>query len=1429
LATQREVIVKIKADYRAFQADMKAAARAAEQASEKIDKAGKKSSSSMGQMLLDAKQHEKSWDIAGGAMMGFGAAVVGMVGVSVAKYAAFDKAMSRVRAATHASTGDMNLLREAAISAGADTAFSAEEAAQGIEELAKAGVSTQQILAGGLSGALSLAAAGELAVGEAAEIAASALTQFKLSGDQIPHLADLLAAGAGKAQGSVQDMGAALNQSGLVAASTGLTIEETTGALAAFASAGLTGSDAGTSFKTMLQSLNPNSDKAAAIMEDLGISAYDAGGEFIGMSEYAGKLQGALKDMSAEQRNATLKTLFGSDAVRAANVLYEQGAEGIQKWEEQVNAAGYAAQTAAIMQDNLAGDIEKLGGAFDTVFIKSGSGVNDGIRGLVSGAENLVDAFGKIPGPVLSSVTGFAGIVGVTALAGGAFMTLVPKAIETWGAFRDLGTEGSKIPGTFGKVAKAAGIAAGAFVLLQAAVAIHNATAPKAKGVEEFIEDYNKLRASALDLDATFKNMEFGKSTAMAGEIDNLGSALGRLSPEFGNIRGHLQSFGATVLGAENGLPQLKREIEGMSDAMATAVEGGDIEGASKVFREMLASAERGGKGLADLTPYMDTYLDSLRNVANQYGANISEGELMVWALEGVAPAAVAAAQGAESTAAALEEIGVAANGAVTELDKFLESVFALSDGTLSVRSANRGFQESIDAVSESITKNGKSLDETTAKGRANQAALDAVAQGGKDVATAMASAKDANGNFAFTQQEVQDSLTGTYKATYDAARAFGLGKGAAADMARELLGIPKDVSVDTWISDQAESGARDTKNAVDGIPEMKNVKVVVTDEGTVSLTQEQIQGIKDRTVATTVTDEGTILTVQGGINNIEGTSETILVSDDGTATVVQGRINSVTGKMEYIRVSDGGTVAGVQAKINSIADGYAQIRVTTVHSTEHVSTGRGGKGGVTRASGGSVFGEGTETSDSIPAWLSNNEHVLSAKEVRGLGGHGEVERLRAMARIGDAPAFATGGRVGWSAGQEKAAKRDRDAAKRELDRAKRTKDEKRKTRAQKAYDAAKDEYDDARERTKRLRESEFDLRRNVKRGDIREAFTSGNGMSQVDAMFEQSNNTDLSKSQRGNLRSLGYKTESSLLKLEKEAAKVEKALDNAVARRDDLLAVQERTQGSILGAGDLGELAGQKDAYGYSAPVNKKSLLSFGNSKAASAKKLRDKVAKLQKMGFKPDMIQSAIDEWVSSGTFEIADALASMTKSEARSMNASYNSLSTYGAQTGEYLTRSMYKGGEDAARGVVNGLQSRQKNVDSAFYKLGKDAEKAFKKSLGIKSPSKSAEGWMSDVVDGSVLGVDRNTGKLESAMASLGHAGEAAFGINPEALSLPQSAEVARYAAQPAAQGQGIDYDRFALAMANVQLNANLQIDRKQAGTLVQAGQKFNGNH
>ena len=263
MARDRSLSVKLRADVSNYLAGIKQAGNATR---EFAGKAGE-----------GVAQHKADWATVGQSVTVAGLAIAAGVGFAVSRFADFDAAMSAAAAATRASARDLGLLRDAAMQAGADTQYSASEAAQAIAELGKAGVSTADILGGGLTGALSLAAAGQMDVARAAELSAIAMKQFGLGGDQVSHVADLLAAGAGKAVGSVDDMGMALKQSGLVASQTGVTLEETTGTLAAFASAGLIGSDAGTSFKTMLQRLTPQSKEAAETMSELGISAAGLG------------------------------------------------------------------------------------------------------------------------------------------------------------------------------------------------------------------------------------------------------------------------------------------------------------------------------------------------------------------------------------------------------------------------------------------------------------------------------------------------------------------------------------------------------------------------------------------------------------------------------------------------------------------------------------------------------------------------------------------------------------------------------------------------------------------------------------------------------------------------------------------------------------------------------------------------------------------------------------------------------------------------------------------------------------------------------------------------------------------------------------------------------------------------------------------------
>lgn len=568
------------------------------------------------------------------AVTGTAAALALVMGAAVVTAARYDQSMSKVQAATKASAAEMEQLRAATMAAGQQGTFNALQAADAVTELGKAGLTTSQILAGGLTGALNLAAAGEFQVGKAAELAASALTQFKLSGDQVPHVADLLAAGAGKAQGSVEDMGMALNQTGLVASQAGLSIEETTGALAAFASAGLIGSDSGTSFKTMLQRIVAPTDEAAQLMTELGINAFDAQGKFVGLAKFAGNLRSSLITMTDAQRNATLSTLFGSDAIRAAAVLYQQGENGVKGWISKVNDTGYAADQARIKTDNLIGDLKRLEGALTNALINTGGGANGVLRWLAQTLGGLVQAFADLHPAVSGTATAL--LLVSTAVVGGVmlWMKLVPALTvikTTMGTMFDPIIAKSNIAAVavtrFGAAMRVVGAAAGILGAVMIAASIFMAIKESAEQAEPPVEGLadsliylgrtGKLSGEAAKkygshLQVLSKDVE----TAMA----NINKAVseGTLDVNWDHILGGGPGSDATedAVGAVNALTastaNLDKELSGL-------VRGGNLVQAQAAFQKLKAELAASGVPLDKLNllfpEYNQAVLDATRGI----------------------------------------------------------------------------------------------------------------------------------------------------------------------------------------------------------------------------------------------------------------------------------------------------------------------------------------------------------------------------------------------------------------------------------------------------------------------------------------------------------------------------------------------------------------------------------------------------------------------------------------------------------------------------------------------------------------------------------------------------------------------------------------------------------------------------------------------
>lgn len=323
------------------------------------------------------------------------------IGGAITKSADFEARMSSIKAVTGSSADVMRQFHDAAIKAGADTAFSATEAADAIEELAKAGVSTKDILSGGLTGALNLATAGELDLKEAAEIASTALNAFKRDNLSVADAADQLAGAANASATDVHELKYGLSMVAPVAAGLGLTFKDTTNALAVFAQNGLKGSDAGTSLKTMLMNLQPQTKKQYNAMRDLGIVTEDGANKFFtaegkikSFAEISQVLKDSLGGLTEQQQQAALKTLFGTDAVRAATIAMNEGADGANKMQAEISKVT-AAQVAAEKLNNLKGAVEGLSGSFETLQIKLGESVLPLFTTIVRYVDKLVDKFGQ--------------------------------------------------------------------------------------------------------------------------------------------------------------------------------------------------------------------------------------------------------------------------------------------------------------------------------------------------------------------------------------------------------------------------------------------------------------------------------------------------------------------------------------------------------------------------------------------------------------------------------------------------------------------------------------------------------------------------------------------------------------------------------------------------------------------------------------------------------------------------------------------------------------------------------------------------------------------------------------------------------------------------------------------------------------------------
>lgn len=308
----------------------------------------------------------------------------------------FEAQMSRVKAISGATSEEFKSLTDMAVDLGASTSFSASEVAAGMENLASAGFTVNEIT-NSMSGMLDLAASSGADLATASEITASAIRGFGLEASSAGHVADVFAEASARTNAQVEDMGYAMKYIAPVAHTMGISLEETAAAIGIMSDAGIKGEQAGTTLRGALTRLTKPTDKMQAVMDDLGISFYDNEGKMKSLTEIVAMLESSMAGLSDEEKQYALTTLFGTESLSGMLALINGGSSKLSELTKSFESCdGSAKEMANTMLDNTKGSIEEMQGAIETAFIKIQQVLSPVIKSVAESITELLNKFSNL-------------------------------------------------------------------------------------------------------------------------------------------------------------------------------------------------------------------------------------------------------------------------------------------------------------------------------------------------------------------------------------------------------------------------------------------------------------------------------------------------------------------------------------------------------------------------------------------------------------------------------------------------------------------------------------------------------------------------------------------------------------------------------------------------------------------------------------------------------------------------------------------------------------------------------------------------------------------------------------------------------------------------------------------------------------------------
>ncbi len=353
--------------------------------------------------------------MAAGAAAGVGGALAVSTGMD------FGAQMSRVGAVSRATDEQLKALTATARDLGAKTAWSATQAAEGMQYLAMAGFSVEDNMAA-MPGMLALASASATDLGRTADVSSNILTGFGLKASEMGRVADVLTNTFTTSNSTLEMLGEAMKFAAPIAVEMGASIEETAAMTGKLHDAGIQATMAGTALRAMMTRLAKQPKQAADALRRLGVSTKDSAGNMRSMNDILIDIEKAERNLGSAERMRANAQIFGTEALSAASVLMKQAASGsLAEYTESLKRQGSAQEVADKQLDNLKGDVTVFKSVLESLQLTIYEKIEPAMRDIVRWATDLtskIEAFAAAhPGWVKALAVIGGALAGVAAAA----------------------------------------------------------------------------------------------------------------------------------------------------------------------------------------------------------------------------------------------------------------------------------------------------------------------------------------------------------------------------------------------------------------------------------------------------------------------------------------------------------------------------------------------------------------------------------------------------------------------------------------------------------------------------------------------------------------------------------------------------------------------------------------------------------------------------------------------------------------------------------------------------------------------------------------------------------------------------------------------------------------------------------------------------